>query len=314
MILILSRADVEALLDLDRLIDALAEAMADLSAGRASAPPRVGASIPVRDAWLGAMPAYVPGRGALAAKLVSVFPQNAGRGIDTHHAVVAVFDPETGVCEAIMDGTYLTAARTAAGSALATRLLARPDAEVLAVIGTGVQARMHARVIPRVRPVHDIRVLGRDPARAAALAKEIGGRAVTSFAQAASGAGIICAATHSAEPVVWSREVEPGTHIASVGFNPHGRELDPEIVARSLVVVESRASALAPFPAGSNDLASASVHAEIGEIVAGHHPGRTSPEQITLYKSVGVAVQDAVAARLVLDAARERGTGFSLPL
>jgi len=299
---ILSRTDVERLLDLDRLIDALGEAMIELSAGKVSMPARVGASLPEQDAWLGAMPAWVPGRAALAAKLVTVFPGNAARDLETHQALVAVFDPETGVCEAILDGTYLTAARTAAGSALATRVLALPDAAVLAILGTGVQARMHGKVIPRVRPVREIRVWGRDPVKAACLAEELGGRPVASFPHAAAGATILCAATHAAEPVVEGRWLEPGAHINSVGFHPSGRELDEETVRKALVVVESRASALAPFPVGSNDLAGVAVHAEIGEILAGTRPGRTSPRDITLYKSVGVAVQDAVAARLVLEA------------
>ena len=302
--LFLNRTQVEALLDLDQLIYALAEAMAELSAGRVSMPPRVAADIAGQNAWLGVMPAYVPSQGALAAKLVSVFPNNAARGLETHLALVAVFDPETGVCEAILDGAYLTAARTAAGSSLATRLLARPDADVLVIIGTGVQARMHGRVIPRVRAVREIRVVGRDAGKAARLAEELGGRAVATFAEAAAGAGIICAATHAVEPVVLGRWVEPGTHVNSVGFNPAGREVDEDTVAKALVVVESRASSLAPFPAGAPDLAGASVDAEIGEIVSGVHPGRTSPQQITLYRSVGVAVQDAVAARLILRAAQ----------
>src|SRR5437660_5268615 len=149
-VLILSARDVETLLDLDRLVEALAGAMADLSAGRASMPPRVGAEAPEQDGMLAVMPAHLPSARSLGAKLVSVFPQNDTRGIPSHQAVIAAFDPDTGTPLAVMDATYITATRTAAGSALATRLLAREDASVMAVLGTGVQARSHARAVPRV--------------------------------------------------------------------------------------------------------------------------------------------------------------------
>src|SRR3954452_8978783 len=146
---VLSRQDVEALLDLDRLVDALAAAMADLSAGTASMPPRIAARVLHQEAILGAMPAYLPSAGVLASKLVTLFPNNAALGMHTHQAVIIALDPETGTPLALMDGTYITAVRTAAGSALATRLLARPDSAVLAILGTGVQARSHARALVR---------------------------------------------------------------------------------------------------------------------------------------------------------------------
>ena len=327
--LVLNRQQVEALLDLDQLIDALAAAMAELSAGRVSMPPRIAARVPEAEGLLAVMPAYLPASGALAAKLVSVFPHNASSGLPTHLAVVAVFDPRAGACVALLDGTYLTAARTAAGSALATRLLARPDADVLAIVGTGVQARMHGRVVPRVRRFREIRVVGRDAQKMAALAEDLSrelgvpAKPFATFAAAASGAGVICAATHCTEPVVIGRWLGSGVHVNSVGFNPQGRELDDEAIRKSLIVVESRASALASFPAGSNDLVQPiergiitadRVHAEVGEIVSGTKPGRTSRDQITLYKSVGVAVEDAVAAGLALAAARERGAGLEVEL
>ena len=169
--LVLSADEVVSLLDLDSLADALQAAMADLSAGRASVPPRVAALVPERDAMLAAMPAYLPGAGALAAKLVSVFPRNQDR--PTHHALVCCFDPATGLPVAVIDGTYLTAARTAAGSAVATRLLARPGASRVAVIGTGVQARAHARALARLPGVQAVLIAGRDAAKARALAGEL---------------------------------------------------------------------------------------------------------------------------------------------
>jgi ornithine cyclodeaminase len=322
--LFLNRHEVESLLDLDRLVEALGPAMAELSAGRVSMPPRVVAQVRERGGLLAAMPAFLASRQILEAKLVSVFPENAAQGLPSHQAVILVFDAHTGSPRALMDGTAITAIRTAAGSALATRLLARPEARRLAIVGTGVQAREHARAIPRVRPIKEIRVVGRNWARAAALAEEIAGglgvptKAFNLGREAFAGVDVICAATHSAEPVLKGEWLEPGAHVNSVGLNANGRELDGEVVKRALVVVETRGAALAPAPSGANDLRWAirdgligeeHIHAEIGELISGARPGRTAPQQITLYKSVGVAVQDAVAAHLVLEAAEQQGVG-----
>ena len=307
--LILRRSEVERLLDVDELIEALAAAMSDLSAGRASSPPRVAAQIHERDAFFAAMPAHVPSADALTSKLVSVFPHNTT--LPTHQAVIAAFDPDTGEPTAFLDGTAITALRTAAGSALATRLLAREDATTLAILGTGVQARAHAQAVPRVRAFTEIRIAGRDPEKAEALAAEIGATAARSFEEACAGADVVCATTHADEPVVVREHLSPGTHVTSVGFNPTGREVDAATVRDALVAVESRASALAPVPAGSLDLADANADdvVEIGELLDGRREGRTSPDELTLYKSVGVAVQDAAAAMLVLRAALEQGAG-----
>ncbi|MFN2617018.1 MAG: ornithine cyclodeaminase family protein [Thermoleophilaceae bacterium] len=327
--LLLGRRDVEELLDIDALIDALASAMADLSAGRASVPDRVGALVHEREGLLAAMPGYTPSAGALAAKLITLFPQNAGTQWPTHQGVIAVFDPDDGHPTALLDGTAITAIRTGAGSALATRLLAREDTATVAILGTGVQARSHARAVTRVREFRELRVAGRDRAKAGALAEELAAeldfpiRAAASCEEACDGADVICATAHALEPVVRREWVSPGTHVTSVGYNPQGRELDDQTVVDSLVVVESRTAALAPFPSGSNDLLQPierglidadHVHAEVGELVEGQRPGRTSSDEITLYKSVGVAVQDGVAAALVLDAARQRGAGKEVEL
>lgn len=322
-LLVLSRDEVESLLDPGALIDAVATAMADLSAGRASMPNRVAALVPERSGLLGAMPGYVPSLNALAAKLVTLFPANADGPLPTHQALLGVFDPDTGEPVAIMDGTAITALRTGAGSALSARLLARADARVLTIVGTGVQARAHARTVPLVRELTELRIAGRDAAKAELLAGELreGGlpaRAVRSPADAIRGADVVCAATHALEPVIRREWLSPGTHVTSVGYNPQGRELDDATVADALVIVESRDAALAPVPAGANDLSqpirdgvitAAHIHAEIGELVSGTRPGRSSDEQITLYKSVGVAVQDTAAAALVLDLARRRRVG-----
>jgi alanine dehydrogenase len=327
--LILNRQEVESLLDLDRLVDALADAMAELSAGRVSMPARVAAKVAKAEGLLGVMPAYLASSDTLAVKLVSVFPKNQRHSLPSHQAVILVFDAQTGAPLAMMDGACITAVRTAAGSALATRLLARPESSVLAIIGTGVQARAHARAIPRVRTIREIRIVGRTLQKAEALSEEIasaGGirpRAFVSSVEAAQGADIICATTHAAEPVVLGRWLAPGMHVNSVGFNTAGKEVDGAAIAKSLLVVESRAVALAPPPVGANEISWAirdglitadSIHAEIGELVSGTRPGRTSPDQITLYKSVGVAVQDAAAAHLVLQAAREQRRGREIEI
>jgi ornithine cyclodeaminase len=312
--LVLGRREVEELLDVDALIDALGPAMVDLTRGHASVPPRVGAFVEESDGMLAAMPGYTPSAAALAAKLVTLFPGNAGSELPTHQAVIAVFDPQSGKLDAMLDGTEITAVRTGAGSALATRLLAREDATTLAILGTGVQAHSHAKAVTRVRSFTEVRVAGRDAAKVEALAGELGARPAASWEEACDGADVVCATTHSVEPVVRREWLSAGAHVTSVGYNPNGREVDEATVADSLVVVESRASALAAPPAGSTDLIGAKDVVEIGEVIAGEHPGRTAADQITLYKSVGVAVQDGVAARLVLDAARERGAGRAIEL
>jgi ornithine cyclodeaminase len=321
-VLLLDRAQVESLLDPDALVEALAPAMAELSAGRVSMPGRTVAQVQQPRGILGVMPAYLPTSGTLSCKLVTLFPDNKDR--PTHQAVVFLFDAASGTPAAMLDGTSITAIRTAAGSALATKLLAREDAAVLLNIGTGVQALSHARAVSRVRKLTEIRVAGRAASRTAAFAqglqRELGipVAACVLSSQAFKGAHIVCATTHAVEPVVKGVWLEPGTHVNSVGMNALGREADAEAVLRARVVVESREAALAPPPSGANDLGwpirdglmtAEHIHAEVGEIVAGARPGRDAPGQITLYKSVGIAVQDAVAARLVYDAAVKRGLG-----
>jgi alanine dehydrogenase len=312
--LVLARADVEALIDLDELVDALAAAFVDLSAGRASMPQRVAAFS--CHGLLGVMPVYLPSANLLETKLVTLFEGNAGTELPTHQAVIAVFDPERGALTALMDGTYITATRTAAGSALSARLLAREDARVLAICGTGVQARTHARALSRVRAIEEVRIAGRDRAKAETLAAECGGTAVDSFEEAVRGADIVCATTHSPQPVVRRTWLAPGAHVTSVGVNPDGAELEGALVADASVFVESRDAVLAPFPAGANDLRGLAGDrlAEIGEVLSGARPGRTDAQQLTVYKSVGVAVMDAAAAALVLRTAADRGAGIEVEL
>ena len=327
--LVLNRREVERLLGLDTLIDALAPTMAEVSSGNVSQPPRIAAQVQKREGNLLVMPAYLPGSESLAVKLVSVFPHNNELGVPSHQALIAVFDAETGAPAAVMDGEHITAMRTAASSALATRLLARPDASVLAILGTGVQANAHIVAIPRVRPITEIRIAGRNADKAhvmaIALSVELGipAEGTDSFEEAVSGADVVCACTHADSPVLLGKWLAPGAHVNSVGLNFQGREMDDETIRRSRVFVESRQAALAPAPAGANDLLwpirdgvidECHVLAEIGELVSGKHPGRTSDDQITLYKSVGVAAQDAVAAQLVLAAALEKGVGLNITM
>jgi ornithine cyclodeaminase/alanine dehydrogenase-like protein (mu-crystallin family) len=286
--LVLSRAEVEELLDLDELTDALARAHVELSAGAASMPPRI-AAFAGAAGLLGAMPAYLPSAG-LGCKLVSLFPGNVDR--PTHQAEIVVFDPENGSPVALMDGTYITAMRTAAAAALAARTLAREDARVLAILGTGVQSRAAQEMFPRVRNFAEIRVAGRGE-----------------YEDAVRGADVVHATTHSPDPVVLDDWLEPGVHVSSVGYNAPGSEIDPAIVARADVIcIESRGSAFAPPPSGAPELAGLDPErvVELGEVLAGARAGRTSAEQLTLYKSVGVAVQDLAAAGLVLTAAKAR--------
>ncbi|HLY85947.1 MAG TPA: hypothetical protein VKO84_05490, partial [Gaiellaceae bacterium] len=215
-------------------------------------------------------------------------------------ALIALFDPETGTPTALMDGTYITAMRTAATAALAARLLARPDARVLAILGTGVQSRSAQEMFPRAQEFEEVRVAGRGE-----------------FEEAVRGADVVHATTASADPVVRWDWLKPGAHVSSVGYGAGGSELDPAIVEHAdLVVVEQRDSAFAPLPAGAPELNPRGRDGvvELGEIVAGTAAGRSSGEQITLYKSVGVAVQDLAAATLALAAAQERGVGQEVEL
>jgi alanine dehydrogenase len=312
-VILLSEAEVRDLLDLDALIDALAGAHRELSEGKASMPPRI-AAFAERSGLLGAMPAYLPSAG-LACKLVTLFPENRDR--HTHQALICLFDSTNGTPVALMDGTYITATRTAAGSALATRLLAREDARVLAILGAGVQARTHADALGRVRRFDEIRVASRDVARAQRLADELGAEVAGSWEDAVRGADVVAATTHATEPIVLRDWLSPGVHVNSVGSNPSGSgEIDAAIVRDALVAVEYRESTLAPPPAGASEFRGGAPPdaVELGELVSGARQGRTSPEQITLYKSVGVAVQDAAAAALVLAAAKERSIGREIEL
>jgi alanine dehydrogenase len=268
-------------------------------------PQRAGVEVPGEGTVL-LMGAHRHGSPAVSVKLVSLYP-----GHDpAHQAAIVVFDAATGTPAALMDGDAITAARTAAGSRLATRLLGPGD--VLAVIGTGVQGEAHLTALRREREWAEIRVWGRTPAAASRVAAAHGAEASPSLEAAVAGAGVVCIATPATQPVLRRDHVAPGAHVNSVGYSTEGRELDPALVRDALVVVESRDSALAPPPAGSRDLAEATDAIELGELVAGTRGA--DPERLTLYKSVGVAVEDDVAAALALRGAEERELGTVVEL
>ena len=307
--LVLSRAEVRDLLDLDLLFEALERVFVELSAGRTSVPPRIAAS--TERGLLAAMPGYADG--ILETKLVSVFAEN--RDLPSHQATISLFDDQTGQPLALMDGTEITASRTGAASAVSTKALARPDASVLTVLGSGVQARSHVEAARRVRDFDEIRVAGRNQERAEALAHEVGCRAVDSFEGAVRGADVVCACTDASEPVLSAEWLEPGAHLTSVGASRAGPELDRATVTAGLLVVESRV-AFEPYPAGAHELQGLDPGSavELGEVLAGTREGRIDPEQITVYKSMGHAVEDAAAAGLVYRRAREQGVGTEVEL
>jgi ornithine cyclodeaminase/alanine dehydrogenase-like protein (mu-crystallin family) len=311
--MVLSRDDVAALLDIGDLLPALAAVFQRLSAGATSAPPRSAAV--AGSGLLASMPAFVPDVG-LTVKLVSVFPGNHATGLPSHQALIAVFDADTGTPLALMDGTHITTVRTGAAAAVAADALARPDAGVLAILGAGVQGRSHLQAFPRVRDFAEIRVASRNADHAAELAAtHPKATAVGSFEQAVRGADVICCCTDAREPILRSAWLASGAHVSSVGGS-FGPELDPAIVAGGRVFVEWRGVVLNAPPAGAHELQGLDPAAvtEIGEVLAGTAPGRTSSAEITVYKSVGHAVEDAVAARLVLDRARATGRGTTVVL
>jgi len=312
-LLYLSRADVEGLLDVDAMLEALARALVLFSSGVTSVPPRTAARAP--DGLLGVMAGYVPGV-ALEVKLVSVFPHNHGHGVPSHQALIGLFDEKDGTPLALMDGTYITAIRTGGTAAVATRALARQDSNVLAILGAGVQGGSHLETFTHVRNFKEIRVASRDQAKAAALAaRHPMARVAASFEEAVRGADVVACCTDAREPVIRREWLKPGAHVSSVG-GTFGPELDPETMAAGKVFVEWRGAATNAPPAGAHELQGLDENAitEVGEVLAGTKPGRTSDHDITIYKSTGHAVEDAATASLVYARALAEGAGVKLPL
>jgi ornithine cyclodeaminase/alanine dehydrogenase-like protein (mu-crystallin family) len=313
-LLYLSREDVERLLDVDAMLDALGKALIAFSAGITIVPPRVGIRVPDLGI-MGTMPGFVPGV-ALEVKLVSVFPGNHKHGLPSHQGLIALFDESNGAPLAIMDGTYITAIRTGGTAAVATGALARKHAKVLAILGAGVQGASHLETLPRVRDFDEIRIASRDGSKAATLAaRHPGARTAGSFEDAVRGADVVACCTDSHAPVIRLDWLKPGAHVSSVG-GTFGPEIDPATMSAARVFVEWRGAATNPPPAGAHELQGLDAEklTEVGEVLAGTRPGRLSEDEITVYKSTGHAVEDAATARLVFDRARSEGAGVTLPL
>jgi ornithine cyclodeaminase/alanine dehydrogenase-like protein (mu-crystallin family) len=321
MPVLLAETDVRAVLSMDDLIAAMETALDQYSGGGVRQPLRSVVEIGGGHAFYGVMPAYINRPPALGTKLVSVYHSNAALGLPSHLATIVLLDPETGALQAIMDGRYITEARTAAVSAASTKHLARKDARVLAVLGAGVQARSHIEALTRVRTFEEVRVWGRDPGRVRALLDQVaahgGPRVVASSSphDAAHGADVIALVTASREPVLARASVGDGAHICAVGAcRPDQREMDTALVRDARVFVDSRVGALAEagdlvIPIKEGAIAASHIAGELGDVFGGRTPGRRGAAEITIFKSLGMAVEDVAAARLAFERASERGLG-----
>ena len=320
MPLLLSEKDVRAVVTMDDLIAAMETALIAFSTGAVAQPVRTVVDAGGRG-LLGVMPAYLPVPGALGAKLVTVFHGNTAAGLPTHLATILLLDPASGELVAILDGRYLTEARTAAVSAVSVDLLAHEQAATLAIIGTGVQGRSHLEAITRVRAIREIRVWSPTASSRAGFLRDMQPHTTAaifdspSAREAVAGMEIVVLATAAREPVIRSEWIADGTHICAVGAcRPDQREMESPLVARARVFVDSRAGAtseagdlIIPMQEGCFD--TSHIRGELGELAAGSTPGRTSPHEITIFKSLGMAVEDVAAAHLAFVKASERGLG-----
>ncbi len=314
-ILILNEHEVERLLTMRECIGVMEEALASLARGEVTNPLRNVVRGSGASGFLGLMPAYRGGGTPLyALKEVCVFPGNPARGLDTHLGAVLLHSGETGQLMGVMNASAITAIRTAAVSAVATRLLARENARSLAIIGAGVQGRTHLEAIPLVRDIDDIRIVSRTRGKAEALAGK-GVRVVESVEEAVRGADIIVTATSSREPVMKREWIADGVHINAVGSSiAVARELDGATVAAASLFVDRRESTvnesgdyLAALREGAID--EGHIRGEIGDILIGKTSGRTSPNEITLFKSLGLAVEDLASAEFLFERASREGAG-----
>ncbi len=295
----LDEAAIRPLLSFEALIPAMQRALADFSAGRVLQPVRSILSIQEHHGFMGVMPAVYGD--VMGAKLVTFYPDNGSRGLPTHQAVIALFRADTGEPLAIMDGRLITEMRTAAVSALATKLLAASDARVLAILGSGVQARAHFHALSVVRKFDDVRVWSRNPQHAQVLADEINAKA-TSAEDAVRGADVVVTVTNSSEPVLLGAWLKPGALVNAVGaVGTKNREVDDEAM-RGAVIADSREAAMKE--SGDVLLANAPIYAELGELLAGTKP--MPQARVTVFKSLGLAVEDLAAAKLVLEQLRAR--------
>jgi ornithine cyclodeaminase/alanine dehydrogenase-like protein (mu-crystallin family) len=318
--LILSGEEVVRLLDMPGCMQAMEEALVTLARGEFHLPLRPVVRPPGESHLLGLMPTYRSGgRPLYALKTVAIFPDNPSRGLDPHQGTVTLYDGTTGEVLAVMNASPITAIRTAAVSGVATRALAREDARVLAVVGAGHQARPHIAAMLEARPLEEVRISSRSYESAERLAAEWPlARAVESNEDAVRGADVICTVTQSAEPVLSHEWLAPGVHINAVGACfPHTRELDTETVVRSSFFTDRRESCeneagdyVIPLQEGA--ISDGHIRAELGEVLAGTAPGRTSPQEITVFESLGLAVEDLAAAEYLMRRARETGAGTTV--
>jgi len=309
-------------------IEIVRGAFAQLSAGKAVVPLRINLPVERHEGVTLIMPAYLSESDDLGVKIVSIFPRNPEMGLPTIFALVAVVEASTGRPVAVMDGTYLTALRTGAASGVATDLLARQDARVAAIFGAGVQARTQLLAVCEVRDIERAWVYDVNPQAAERYAREMAGKGrvpddlrVASFpAEAAREADVICAATTSTTPVFADEDLKPGVHINAVGsFTPEIQEVPGQTVGRARIVVGSREACLSEtgdliIPIRQGLITEHDIYAELGEMAAGTKPGRDNAEEITLFKSVGNAVQDVSVARRVMEEARRLGLGVEVEL
>jgi ornithine cyclodeaminase len=316
--LVLSEAQVRSVLPMTDLIALMERALGAYSAGRVVQPVRTVLEVGAEKAYFGVMPAALDDPPALGAKLVTVYHGNHARGLPSHLATIALLDHATGALVAVLDGRYITEARTGAVSAVSVKLLARPDASVLGVVGSGVQARSHIEAIRHVRTLSDVRVWSPDAARREAFAKEMGEstglpvHAVADARTAVRGADLVVLATASPRPVIDDGDVAEGTHIAAVGAcRPDQREMSGALIARARVYVDSRAGAMKEagdilLPIADGTIGAEHIAGELGEVAAGRVPGRRSPRDVTIFKSLGMAVEDVAAAHLAVARFREK--------
>lgn len=323
--LMLTAADVQKALPMTAAIEAMKQAFAALSDRRAEVPLRSRLPVAPQDGVTLLMPAYVEagGQAALAVKIVSVFPGNARRDLSIIQAIVLALEADTGRPVAILEGNALTAIRTGAASGAATDLLARKDCRVVALFGAGVQGRTQLEAVCAVRTIERVWIFDPNKSKLEAFIDDLAGkgpipadlRAAESPAAALAEADVVCTATTASTPVFADRELRGGAHINAVGsYTPEMQEIPTETVLRARVVVDSRLAALEETgdlirPLESGRMSPEHIHAELGDIILGRRPGREDNEQITFFKSVGVAVQDAVAAQLALENARAQGLG-----
>ena len=317
--IVLNEHEVRELLDMPSCVEAMTEVLASLARGELFNPLRSIARPPDAGTLLGLMPAYrAAPTPAYALKEIVIVPDNPSRGLDTHMGGVLLHDGETGELVAVVNASAVTEIRTAAVSGVATRALARPDAQRVAILGAGAQARGHVHAMRAVLADPEIRIWARRLEAAEELAGEVGAIVAPSVDAALFGAEVVCTTTASVEPIVEKRWLARGAHVNAVGACfPTTRELDTETVAHASFFTDRRESCL--NEAGDYILAAAEgaigpehIKAELGEVLAGMHPGREHEDELTVFESLGIAVEDLASAELVVRRARERGVGVSL--